>query len=91
MAKRKQSNNLDFIIVKLKKSIGDIKVIEYSGGISFGGVHEINIDKGTVTIINEIGLEKIKQAEKENLSTDTVYSDSTCIDIIPLSIILALK
>jgi len=88
---KKQKNNLDFIITKLKKSIGDIKVIEHSKGISFGGIHHVDTNKNTLTIINENGLEKIKQAEKDNLSTEAIYSDSNCIDVIDLNTILKVK
>jgi hypothetical protein len=91
MAKSKQKNNLDFIITKLKKSVGEIKVIEHANGTCFGGVHEINIEKGTLTIINETGLEKIKLAEKNNASTNSVYSDSNCIEIISLENIVSIK
>lgn len=91
MAKRKKSDNLDFIIIKLKKMVGDIKVIEHLNGISFGGIHEINTEKSTLTIINENGLEKIKQAEKDNSSTETIYADSNCMEVIDLKTILSVK
>ena len=84
MAKKQKSNNLDFIITKLQKSVGDIKVIEHSKGTSFGGIHEVNIEKKTLTIINEHGLERINNAEKDNLSTEDVYSDPNCRDVIAL-------
>ena len=91
MAKSKGKSNLDFVITKLKKSIGEIKVIEHIGGVSFGGIHEVNSEKSTVTIINELGLEKIKQAEKDNSSTEAIYSDSNCMDVIPLENIRSIK
>ena len=88
---KKHNNNLEYIINKLKNSIGDINVIEHKNGISFGGVHEINIKTQTVTIINEIGLEKINQAEKDNLSTEAIYSDSNCMEVIGMKDILKIK
>ena len=91
MVKKQKNNNLDFIISKLKKSIGEIKVIEHTEGIYFGGIYEINSDKNTLTVINENGLEKIKQAEKDNLSTEAIYTDSNCMDVIDLNAILKVK
>ena len=91
MAKKKQSSNLDFIITKLKNCVGDIKVIEHSNGVSFGGIHEVNQRKSTVTIINEIGLERIKNAEEDNLSTEEIYQDPSCLDIIELKNVLKVK
>ena len=88
---KKQKNNIDFIITKLKKNIGDIKVIEHTKGISFGGIYEVNSEKSTVTFINEVGLEKIKAAEKDNSSTEAIYSDSNCVEIIDLNAILKVK
>lgn len=91
MAKKQKTNNLDYIITKLKNSIGDIKVVEHSGGISFGGIHEINLEKSTLTIINEIGLEKINQSEKDNLPTDLIYTDANCMESISLKNIKSIK
>jgi len=87
----KKKNNLDFIVEKLKKCVGDIKLIEHTNGVSFGGIHEINLKTQTVTIINEIGLEKINQSEKDKLSTTNIYSDKSCVDIIDLNTILKIK
>jgi hypothetical protein len=91
MAKKQKSNNLEFIITKLKNSVGEIKVIEHVKGIYFGGIYEVNVDKKTLTIINETGLEKIKASEKDNLSTESIYSDSNCMEIIALSDIKSVK
>ena len=67
------------------------KVIEHTRGISFGGIHNLNIEKSTLTIINETGLEKIKASEKDNLSTESIYDDSSCMEIIALSDIRSVK
>ena len=91
MAKRKLKDNLDFILSKLQKSIGDIKVIEHTNGISLGGIHEINLEKSILTIINQTGLEKIKQAELNNSPTENIYTDSNCVEFIKLKSILSIK
>lgn len=91
MAKKQKSNNLDYIITKLKNSVGDIKVVEHVNGVSFGGIHEVDVKKETVTIINEIGLEKINQSVKDNLPTDSIYTDVNCVEVISLKDILKFK
>ena len=91
MAKKQKSNNLDFIISKLTKCVGDIKVIEHSKGISFGGIHEVNQKQNTLRLINEAGLEKIKASEKDSLSTDEVYSNPIYMEIISLDEMKSVK
>ncbi len=91
MPKKQKNNNLDFIIAKLTECVGDIKVIEHTKGISFGGIHAVNTNRKTLTIINELGLEKIKNAEQDNLSTEDIYSDSNCMEVIKISDIKSVK
>jgi hypothetical protein len=91
MAKNKKDSNLDYIITKLKNSVGDIKVVEHVNGVSFGGIHEVDVKKETVTIINETGLEKINLSEKDNLPTESIYTDANCVEVISLKNIKSIK
>ena len=91
MAKKVKKSNLDFVINKLKNSVGDFKLIEHTKGSTFGGIHKVDEKKGTVTIVNEKGLEFIENAEKDNLSTENVYSDDDYTEILELASIISIK